>query len=77
MKKRSEKDLITLKNFIEILKETGFKGIPAKHKPHYLIGQYTDHCECHVMNDLLLIWLQNDTEKTIILVRTGTHSDLF
>lgn len=32
--------------------------------------------ECHVKNDLLLIWL-DETENIIKLVRLGTHSELF
>ena len=77
IKSRSKKDFESLEIFIESLIKVGFDGIPKNHKPHYLIGNYRDHCECHVLNDLMLIWLQNDIEMTIILVRTGTHSDLF
>ena len=78
LKKRSQKNFIVLQKFIEDLLQSGFKGIPAKHKPHGLIGNYKDCYECHVLNDLLLIWKEDTTgEKTIILIRTGTHSDLF
>jgi mRNA interferase YafQ len=31
--------------------------------------------ECHIEPDWLLIW--DDAEDAIILVRTGTHTDLF
>jgi mRNA interferase YafQ len=31
--------------------------------------------ECHIEPDWLLIW--DDAEDAIILVRTGTHADLF
>ena len=48
-----------------------------KHKPHILSGNYSKHWECHVLPDLLLIWIQNDSEESIILVRGGSHSDLF
>ena len=33
--------------------------------------------ECHIQPDWLLIWEKNDTEIILILVDTGTHSDLF
>jgi len=51
--------------------------LPPKNKPHILSGNYSNHWECHIKPDWLLIWLQDDENKTIILVRTGTHSDLF
>ena len=77
LKKRSSQNFEILRVFITDLQKTGFQGIDQRHKPHKLIGNYSKHCECHVLNDLLIIWLQNDLEKTIILVRTGTHSDIF
>lgn len=50
--------------------------IPAVHKPHLLKGNYKGYMECHVENDMLLIW--NDTAtNTIVLVRLGSHSELF
>ena len=51
--------------------------LPAKYKSHKLTGDYKGFWECHIQPDWLLIWLQDDTEKTITLARTGTHSDLF
>ena len=41
-----------------------------------LKGNYKNHMECHVENDVLLIWF--DKEHDIIkAVRTGSHSELF
>lgn len=77
LRKRSTFNFEILRSFIKELQKTGHQGIDQKHKPHKLTGKYSKHWECHVLNDLLIVWLQNDTEKTIILVRTGTHSDLF
>jgi mRNA interferase YafQ len=51
--------------------------VPNKYKPHKLIGNYSDHWECHIKPDWLLIWFIDDENKEITLVRTGTHSDLF
>ena len=50
--------------------------LPAQYKPHLLTGNYRGYMECHVENDLLLIWLDPDND-TIILVRFGTHSEVF
>ena len=63
-----------LKEVLELLEQDG--ALPERFKPHKLIGDYAGFMECHVENDLLLIWL--DPEENIIkLVRLGTHSELF
>ena len=51
--------------------------LPATYKTHPLKGNYVYCLECHIKPDWLLIWRHDDKEKTISLVRTGTHSDLF
>lgn len=64
-----------LNSIFLLLEEKG--TLPVKFKPHKLTGNYKGFWECHVQPDWLLIWLQDDTSKTIMLTRTGTHSDLF
>ena len=66
--------IIHLKEVLQQLEEEGM--LPEKYKPHKLVGDYAGFMECHIENDLLLIWL--DPEENIIkLVRLGTHSELF
>ena len=66
--------IIHLKEVLQLLEEEGM--LPEKYKPHKLVGDYSGFMECHIENDLLLIWL--DPEENIIkLVRLGTHSELF
>ena len=83
LKKRSNHDLKKLQDFIELLTKFGIVGIPKKYKPHTLVGNYKDTYECHVGNDLLLLWIEYPYEQEniydgiITLVRTGSHSDLF
>lgn len=77
LKKRSLTDFETLRFFIKNLSEMGFDGIDKKHNPHKLKGKFIKHYECHVMPDLLLIWLEDKAELKITLIRTGSHSDLF
>ena len=77
IKKRSGNEFETLREMVRLIETDGHQLIPSKHKPHILSGNYSKHWECHVLPDLLLIWLQNDSEKTIALVRAGSHSDLF
>lgn len=50
--------------------------IPPKYFPHMLSGDFSGFMECHVLNDLLLIWIDPQTD-TIELVRLGSHSELF
>lgn len=50
--------------------------IPQECKPHMLTSDYKGHMECHVRNDLLLIWYDRNSD-IIVLVRFGTHSELF
>ncbi|MDE5554647.1 MAG: type II toxin-antitoxin system YafQ family toxin [Muribaculaceae bacterium] len=33
--------------------------------------------ECHIEPDWLLVWEQNDMELILLLIDTGSHSDLF
>ncbi|MDD6553918.1 MAG: type II toxin-antitoxin system YafQ family toxin [Prevotellaceae bacterium] len=55
--------------------ETG--KLPAKYHPHILKGIYHDIWECHLEPDWLLLWKQDEEELVLLLVDTGSHSDLF
>ena len=63
-----------LKEVLQLLERDG--ALPEKYKPHKLIGDYSGFMECHIENDLLLIWLDPE-ENVIKLVRLGTHSEIF
>lgn len=64
-----------LRRVIVLLMETGV--LPVKYKPHKLTGNHKGQWECHIKPDWLLVWEQNDNEFTLLLLETGTHSDLF
>lgn len=68
-------DFLLLETVVSILESTG--KLPSKYKAHKLSGKYDNCWECHIKPDWLLIWLQNEEQKTIALIATGTHSDLF
>jgi len=51
------------------------KRLPAKNRDHKLAGNYHYCRECHIEPDWLLIYRLTDTR--LILIRTGSHSDLF
>ena len=49
--------------------------LDEKYRDHGLIGNWQDCRECHIKPDWLLIYQLKENE--LILVRTGSHSDLF
>ena len=50
--------------------------MPERFHDHPLTGEYTNHRECHLKPDLLLIYKKQD-ELTLRLVRVGSHSEVF
>lgn len=69
-------DMSLLKKVIGILEEKG--RLPNEYRPHKLINKKGNATwECHVKSDWLLVWQQNDISLTLIMVTTGTHSDIF
>lgn len=53
-------------------------SLPAEYKPHKLVGVKGDNTwECHIQPDWLLVWQQFDKELIMLMVSTGSHSDLF
>lgn len=59
-----------------LMKLRNGETLPQELEPHRLKGNYKGHMECHVGSDLLLIWLDKEKDL-IVLVRFGTHSELF
>jgi mRNA interferase YafQ len=49
--------------------------LPARCRPHPLRGIWAGHWDCHVEPDWLLLY--RVTDEALILVRTGSHADLF
>ena len=60
---------------IDILASGGM--LPSKYLKHHLGGPYKGCLECHIFNDLLLIWKRDKEKRVIILIALGTHSELF
>ena len=49
--------------------------LPPEAKDHSLLGKYEDTREFHISGDLLIIYFTTETE--LVLIRIGTHSQLF
>jgi mRNA interferase YafQ len=71
--RRQGKDLDKLEVIVDLLQ--GDSPLPARRRVHPLRGEWEDHWDCHVEPDWLLIYKLRPGE--LILVRTGSHSDLF
>lgn len=72
-----KKHLEAIQRTIIELSDNGHESIPQKKRPHKLIGDYVNCWECHALPDLLIIWEQDDDLMEIVLVRVGSHSELF
>ncbi len=60
---------------IQLLEKNG--TLPSLYRPHVLHGDREGQWECHIQPDWLLIWKQYDDELELLMLNTGTHSDLF
>jgi len=68
-------NLLLLQHAVDILETTG--SLPPHYKAHKLSGDYNDYWECHILPDWILIWAQDNIQKELTFIRTGSHSDLF
>ena len=57
-----------------LLKLANGEKLGKEYKPHLLKGNYKGCLECHVKDDFLLVWVDDDCIK---VVRVGSHSELF
>ena len=71
--KRRGKNLEKLWSVVERLLEG--QSLDPRHRVHRLSGDWASSWECHLEPDWLLVW--NRRDDALVLVRTGSHSDLF
>ena len=67
------KDLDKLEMVVNMLQAE--EQLPARCRPHPLRGIWAGHWDCHVEPDWLLLY--RVTDEALILVRTGSHAELF
>lgn len=60
-----------------INQRTPDRALASNHQDHALTGNLADHRECHITPDWLLIYKRNDSALLLVLMRTGSHSQLF
>lgn len=80
---KSYKNLVKNKIFkvleFEYVLEKLLLNIPleAKYKDHKLNGEYLGYRECHIQNDILLIYSYENDILILTLIEIGSHSQLF
>ncbi len=74
-KKLSSIDRELVKEVILLLAQN--EKLDEKYKDHKLTGNFKDLKECHVKQDLLLIYKINDDVLELALVQVGNHNSLF
>ena len=68
-------DMELLREAIRILSTEG--KLPERYLPHQLHDDRKGQWECHIQPNWLLVWKQYDQELLLVMLNTGTHSDLF
>jgi mRNA interferase YafQ len=73
--KQQGRNMQLLKDVVNLLVEDGC--VPDEYTPHMLHDNYAGLWECHIEDDWLLIWRQNDNKFTLLLTNLGSHTELF
>lgn len=53
------------------------ESLSPKKKDHNLTGNYVNYRECHVKNDVLLLYQVDKCTNSLYLARLGSHSEVF
>jgi len=67
--------LVELEKVLDILAKG--KDLPDKNLNHPLIGEFKGCFECYIKPDILLIYKIEKSELIVLLLRVGSHSNLF
>ena len=72
---RRSYDMAALEQVVNAL--AARQPLDAAKRDHALTGNWTGYRECHILPDWLLIYRAEDEALILLLMRTGTHADLF
>jgi mRNA interferase YafQ len=69
---------LDISKFSEVVKKlaSGNKLDPV-YRDHKLLGKYSGFRECHINPDWLMVYQLQKSQNLLVLVRIGTHSDLY
>lgn len=75
--KKRNKDLNKLKLVVDLL--ASGEILDERYRDHQLVStsRFKNCRECHIEPDWLLVYRYNNNELILVLVETGSHSDLF
>ena len=68
-------DIALLEKTVNLLAKG--RPLPESSRDHLLTGNWKGYRECHIEPDWLLIYKTVENELILLLMRTGTHADLF
>ena len=71
---KRRKNLELLDEIVDMLAEG--KPLPEKNHDHALTGNWKGFRECHIEPDRLPVYRREDDKLILVLMRTGSHSDL-
>ena len=60
---------------IDVLASGG--TLDERYHDHELGGEYADVRECHIRPDWILMYMRDKGKLVLVLLKTGTHADLF
>ena len=75
LSRSGSKDMSKLREVI--IKLVNEEILDKRYRNHRLSSNWKDHFECHIEPDWLLIYRIDEKNKELILVRSGSHSELF
>ena len=78
--KKIQKQNKNIDELLDVIDKLAFKEeLDQKYRNHKLIDDknYKNCFECHIRPDWLLIYQYSDNELLLLLIDTGSHSDLF
>lgn len=78
--KKMKKQRKNLEELFEVVEKLSNKEeLDSKYRNHNLINdRYYQNCgECHIRPDWLLIYQYNNDKLLLLLMNTGSHSELF
>jgi mRNA interferase YafQ len=73
--KHNQSVIRELDNVLKILAQR--KELPSKYQDHNLSGNWNHSRDCHLKPDTLLIYRVDQEKKLLVLLRIGSHSELF
>ena len=75
--KKCQKRGFDLERLRKVLSQLEMGNLSSEYHPHNLSGRLANVWECHVSPDWLLLWEQNEEDLILLMIDTGTHSDVF